>query len=420
MKNWFTILLFLYSISSFAQTVVDRLVLKDGSVLEGYILRQENSGITFKSFCASIYVDLCDMSYIEDPDMSSDSIVIADVTIKDVSKNEFAKQLVGTKEIQIQEKGDMYLLKSTRQQNFSLQLADIDRVERVNNSLLGFTDVIKTKNHGKLRGNIIYIVPGRFLKIKIDNGLIYNVNYSNIESESKDFFDLTSGYIKNIPYIDVIKTQDDEVRGVISEKNYSSQPYIEIKDEQGDEKKIYTNQIVFIGKEKNKSYNKTDKKQYNPNIVVKKKSEKDNKIKINGEIATVFQTTQLLKKGSNEKCYVVELPVDPTQIVSVINDDKNERIVMFELPDGIDREDIRFFDAYFGCRKSPHDNSFSPLPSKTHDANLCWFNDAMIKPQRGLTYDFVDGNKLRFTLSMSSYYILYNVKNNTCILIKTN
>ena len=103
MKHCLTIILFLFSISSFAQTVVDRLVLKDGSVLEGYILRQENSGITFKSFCASIYVDLCDMSYIEDPDMSSDSIVIADVTIKDVSKNEFAKQLVGTKEIQIQE-----------------------------------------------------------------------------------------------------------------------------------------------------------------------------------------------------------------------------------------------------------------------------------------------------------------------------
>lgn len=419
MRYWNIIFLSAFFCSSLAQTVVvDRLVLKDESVLEGYISSQTGSVLKVKSSKTDIYVDAKDIELSE----SFDNNCVDIEEIKSAAQKSLISQLINRSNLQIIEAGDKYLLRSTNLNEFIIDLIkDVKRVERVNVDKQ--IDIIESKQGNLIRGHIMFTIPGELMQLKDESGKIINLYYSNIVSEKKELKDIEND-LAEIPYLDKIITKDKEsIVGVLIEKNFKDS-YIKIKARDSNSlRRINNSDISKICKEPNKNARKNKSISSSPYIEVNVKSAEKSKerFRINDEELQLIEVSTLSNKRSNKECYVVELPADQSEMFMVFCDEKGERIANVSLPFGFSSEDICLIKPNYGIIKVKDGKNFEEISSLTKEVNAFWFNDKMLKPGYGEMPDISeDGKVLSFNLNLCSVYILYNKKDKNCILIKTN
>ena len=75
----------------------------------------------------------------------------------------------------------------------------------------------------------------------------------------------------------------------------------------------------------------------------------------------------------------------------------------------------------YGVRQSPKDDSFIIYESFNKDVNIFWFKSKNLKKYSISCEENSDNpNVLNYDLNPLNMYILYNEKDQSCILIKTN
>ena len=435
MKYNLLFFLMLFSLPSFSQAIVDRIVLKDGSILEGYIENQEEK-LHFKSFCSVLYADKNDIKevknektyqegkiedkawkeYIIKNKLDSSIITLSDITVIEKPQSKLLSPNMSFKKVQVLESGDFYKLKTIEITDFSFKLSEIQQIERVNSESQNYKDIIETCEGDIFKGHVLCSVPGQFIKLREKDGRIINIFSKNIKKESKEFDDDTSAFLENIPYLDVIVTNDKEetsYSGVICESgSETGKSYFMIKTENNRDKKIYVSNIKQIKKEKNSKYIETK------NVIGK-----SSQITINGEPSTSLKMFELkgldskTKKVKESICYCLDRTNDENWVTQT-----NKRCkVKVTLPTGVSKDNIYLFECMYGVRQSPKDDSFIIYESFNKDVNIFWFKSKNLKKYSISCEENSDNpNVLNYDLNPLNMYILYNEKDKSCILIKTN
>ncbi|MBO4673403.1 MAG: hypothetical protein J5616_03540 [Bacteroidaceae bacterium] len=282
MRNLFLSLLLFIPCLAIAQEPVDRLVLKDGSVHDGYIKVQplDKEYFIFESYQTTAIVtgataipkQKLDIDKLpehwkkwakENRDLirkDEDGLILSDI-IFNKAKSE------NLQDVYVLEDGDEIKFIDRIKRIDTIPFAKIKYVERIlepDNIINKTIDVIKKKNDNgeeTIKGQIISQELGEKVRIKQETGGIKVIKISDIISEKKEkgFSDLS--FCEQSQYWERVKTNQNgqEYEGVITMRYYGNDiddSYLEVTDKDDQSHKVRMKDVTEIQKYPNNEYKK--------------------------------------------------------------------------------------------------------------------------------------------------------------------
>ena len=285
----------------------DKLILKDGSILEGYIsVQRPGKDIIFMAEQATVYIPSSKVLTIENQDVELNSLsdgwkkwastnpslvkkmdkkeylVLSDILFpeidtakEDTTTLESDSTVLGTKvvaekyvnwnvvprKVRILERGAVIKYLDCSPNLYYMSWDDIGMIKREKRSameLTGLIDVIELRSGEKFEGQIIEQVPNKLIRLLKANGVIEVINTKQIATQRKVKLNKDQGLFEQSPLLDIIQTKDgNEVRGILIEQNYGNEKeggYLLVQNERGDIQRKDNRNISKIRREKNMKY----------------------------------------------------------------------------------------------------------------------------------------------------------------------
>ncbi len=257
---------------SSSAVVSQKLVLKSGSVLEGYIQSQRpGEKIVFTAECSDILL----------PGKEVQSITSREVSFKDLSnswkewadKNEawigsgddrklklydIVTQKRDLKNVRVLERGARvrYIDMSASSHTLSWDTIQALRSDSRDKSLLsGLNRTYQLTSGLEYVGQYVEEVPGQTISILSEDGVIQVLKSDEVAKYTIQKVNPNQTLFEQSDLIDVVKTKNGTSKGVIIERNYGSNNYLLIQDQDGNTESIKFQDIEEYSKEPNKAYN---------------------------------------------------------------------------------------------------------------------------------------------------------------------
>ena len=133
----------------------------------------------------------------------------------------------------------------------------IERIKRQDNALSGIDDIIETRNGKVFKGQIVKQLLGKSVYLFQDNGITQIISNDEIACQRKEKFNQEQSILEQTPFLDVVVTDNETYQGIIVLQNYGSEDeasYLCIQDEQGQEQKVDIANIIALRREPNSQY----------------------------------------------------------------------------------------------------------------------------------------------------------------------
>ena len=251
----------------------ETVLLKNGSVLEGYISRQR-PGESF-SFMAEKAILFMPMKEVKD-------IITREVPVNELppvwykwAENNSAinerKQTFTfsdittlnhvTFSVRLLEKGEIIKYLDLSPHTFTLNWDTIQLVKKERRdklALSGTNDVLLLNNGQTLEGQIVEQIPGKSLKLIKQDGLVEVIDLLNVSKMSITKMNSDQSLFEQYPTIDILHLDDNsELKGLIVERNLGEKEddcYLVVETEKGTRHTVKTNKVKEYYKEINTLY----------------------------------------------------------------------------------------------------------------------------------------------------------------------
>lgn len=276
MRKVFYMLLLLFPLGVFA-TITQKMILKNGSELEGYIsMQRPGKNIVFTTEKAVIYM----------PGSQVKSIVDHEINVSELSSSwkEWAEEsdsyigvgnnkmlvlsdIVTTEgiisRVRVLEKGAKIKYLELNENSYSLNwdtIAVIKADKRRGTALSGTNRVYRLASGVEHEGQYVEEVPGKTLSLYRDNGVIEVFNTADVVKYSKRKINPNQSLFEQNELLDIVQMKDGaNLKGVIIEQNYSdvseSDNYLLLQKEDGLTQSIKLKDVVEYRKVPNEGYN---------------------------------------------------------------------------------------------------------------------------------------------------------------------
>lgn len=343
----------LLSGSAYAQ-YPDCLVLKNGIILKGFITKQRvGKDIAFsieqtEALLGSCWIKLLDSkeydvknlplewkSWVTENDKKANegnltktlSLSRVELAIKDVSGKDKDVWCTDSAKIKVLsflfknynhlvhflEDGDMIRFVDLTPNTYTFKLSEIKSIkykQRDYDVLNGIIDVVEVKTGKVYKGQIIEKEIGKLVKLKTEDGIIYNISSQEIVSQRKEAWDANSSILEQTKYLDVV----NGTRGLIIEQHtLKSDSYILFLDMSNRKRRIELKDVKQIDYVLNPQYTcqtdiiiKNDEVFMNRSKVQPLHCKKD-KIRLHLITDSIMNKMQELKIESSPKELVVEM-----------------------------------------------------------------------------------------------------------------
>lgn len=275
MRKFFSMLLLLLPLGMSA-TITQKMILKNGSELEGYIsMQRPGKNIIFTTERAVIYMPGAEVKSIVDHEVNvselsdswkewaeeSDSyiglgnnkmLVLSDI----VTNNGIISR------VRILEKGAKIKYLELNQNSYPLNwdtIAFVKADKRRNTALSGTNRVYRLASGVEYEGQYVEEVPGKTLSLYRDNGVIEVFNTADVVKYSKRKINPNQPLFEQDELLDIVLMKDGtSSKGIIIEQNYSdvsdSDNYLLLQKEDGVTQSIKLRDVVEYKKEPNPKY----------------------------------------------------------------------------------------------------------------------------------------------------------------------
>lgn len=216
--------------------IYDRLVLKNGKVVAGYIAGQQPGQ------CIKFYAEEINGGSTRRTTIDADELIPASNAdngqFDDINTISVADGLPHT---------------------YTFSIGDITKIERElrpEGQTFGIVDVIKTRSGEIYEGQVIAQMLGSSIQIW-DGRNTQTINNSNLASQEKRPLDASKDIIEQSPFLDVVVTQRVTYRGIIIMQNYGNEQqksFLRIQEENGQISRVDISQITELLREPNSQY----------------------------------------------------------------------------------------------------------------------------------------------------------------------
>lgn len=268
----------------------DRLLLKDGSEIDGHIVSQKiGKSIVFQAekslICISMgrvsnvtdqYIDLNKLSeewqmwakdnpsYVKE-DRGSKSLLMNSIrlnksTARDSVVHAMPLDALIIERVRVVEKGATLKYLDLTPAEYTFSLSDIHAVQkfiREDGVVTGLNDVIETTDGLSYEGQITEQVIGKSTRILTGEGVSYVIDNSKIKVQSKKVNNPNQDIFQQAPFIDIVITGTDKKEGIIVYQNYGTKkeiPYLYILDKERRENRIDIKNIKEMSRIENPQY----------------------------------------------------------------------------------------------------------------------------------------------------------------------
>ncbi len=427
-KILIVLLLGVFSVSISAQTNAERITLKNGSVLSGYICSQiPGQDMIFKSYISEIYISDPD-SYIlkpyemkvsELPDAwkkwvnenpqsvnrigDTESVTMYDILRKETDPS-YQPSTVNMNDIQnlqcvrILEKGHILKCLDLKDTDYSVPASDIRLISRTTRGreiLSGIIDVIETLDGKVIEGQIISQIPGDKISLATQDGLIEVIASEDIAKQKRKPLSKSQGIIEQSQFKDIIVTENGSYTGIIIEQNFVDNPmFCILQDSEGKKHKVDLISVKALKKEINQDYK-----------LIRDIILADNEFSINGHSANIVT-------------YKPEVSQTDGDIVVVSF--KREDIVELNLSEINNQLNLRF--------KKRENNDFSLImwesmntkfKRKNTEFDMPFSYKQLVESTKSVKRAISPNNmvELTFEVSTSGYYLLYNSRDKIGLVV---
>lgn len=396
---------------------IERLILKNGSVLEGYISKQRpGKDFVFTSQRADIYLPakgvrtidhMVDLKHVS-PEWkqwakenevirnsgNQNSIILSDIIpLANKEKKQEADEMQDISNVRILEKGVTikYLDLSPRTYLLNWDTVQvIKRDKRSKTDLSGLNDVIRLKAfQEELEGQIIEQVPGELIRLLKVDGMVEVIEQKQIAKQKKKMVNPNQSLFEQSQLLDIIQTKDgSSIEGIIIEQDFgvgNEESYLLLETSSGKIERIKHKNVVETRKEKNPAYKMvSDVILRNDALMINRKLTTDALLEEIDDVITILPESNpvVLKLDSIEQRLIIELPFN----------DKYEDPILLK----IEQKTINKKDSQNGFTyKDIVTNSISYTSKETSVNNTI---------------------KLVYHLNQTGYYVVYLAKNKRTIL----
>ena len=254
-------------------TVVQKAVLKNGSVLYGYVKQQDGMGkLTFHTDSAIISIDSRCTDIVELSSASNESEVKCDIVfVQDSVAVDYVGELAfegvlrekqrRVSNVILLEKGAWLKYFEKTPNAYVITWKDIVSLQstrRSKTALSGIDRICKMKNGQTYEGQ--YAGENEDLQeLYLNNGVIQSFEINDVVKYNYRAINPNQDIFAQSELLDIIKTKTyGEIKGIITEQSYEGKTdadsYFIIKKESGDEQKVKLSDIQELSKEINAKY----------------------------------------------------------------------------------------------------------------------------------------------------------------------
>ena len=276
MKKLIYVLVLLFPIGMYA-TITQKIILKNGSELEGYIsMQRPGKNIVFTAERAVIYMSGKDVKSIVDHEVNfteltpswkkwaeeTDSYVgVGDNKMLVLSDIVTADGIISR--VRVLEKGAKIKYLELNENSHSLNwdtIAVIRADKRRTTALSGTNRVYRLASGVEYEGQYVEEVPGKTLSLYRDNGVIEVFNTVDVVKYSKRKINPNQSLFEQDELLDIVLMKDGTIfKGIIIEQNYNdiseSDNYLLLQKEDGVTQSIKLKDVVEYKKEPNIKFN---------------------------------------------------------------------------------------------------------------------------------------------------------------------
>lgn len=274
-RNLFYIVLaaLAYSVDLSA-TIVQKVTLKDGSVLEGYIMMQRpGASLQFSTDRAEIILPDSLVSDVQENHISFDRLAPEwkkwadenDAFEGEGAGKTFVLHTIVKKDntrvnnVRLLERGARYkyLELSPSTHNLSWDAISVIRyMKRERNMINGLNRTYMLKNGASIEGQYIEEIPGKTVSVVDASGYVNVIDANDILKFTVEKVNSQQNIIAQSPLIDVLVTDNIiQHKGIIVEQNYNNEAnYLLLQNENGATESIRFNDITEYRKEVNAKY----------------------------------------------------------------------------------------------------------------------------------------------------------------------
>lgn len=310
--------------------VVQKALLKNGTILYGYVQQQDGTGkIIFHTDSAIISIDgrcteVTERSADADNGVRGDVVFLSDTVAYD-SKNPTFEGLLRENhrrlsDVIILEKGERvkYLERSPNTYVFTWKdIIDVETLRRPKTALSGIDRVCTMKNGQTFEGQYAGETED-CQKIYLTNGVIQSYKINDVVKYTYKGINPNQDLFAQSELIDIIKVKSgSETRGIITEQNYSNKKdtenYFLVQQQSGSVQRIRLSDIVETRKEENSSYTpKFDILLKSDEVVINRQEVVQVNVKENGDFLVLDSISEkvVLDNTGNSTKFIVEYHSD--------------------------------------------------------------------------------------------------------------
>lgn len=259
----------------------ETVVLKNGSVLEGYIsVQHPGKDIIFFAEKATVYIPVKQVKSVLEYDIEietlsdpwkawvgdnplliktvrgskflqmtdiilaetaeNDTVVLDSAVVRETNTPLYSNWNVVPRKVCILEKGEVIKYLDFTPNSYYLDWKDIQaikRAPRATTDLTGLIDVVALRTGEKYEGQIIEQIPGERIRLLKNDGIVEVINAGQIAFQQKKKLNPNQSLFEQSPLLDVVCIKKDEDTGIIVEQNYGGEKepgYLLIQNERGD------------------------------------------------------------------------------------------------------------------------------------------------------------------------------------------
>ena len=259
----------------------ETVVLKNGSVLEGYIsVQHPGKDIIFFAEKATVYIPVKQVKSVLEYDIEietlsdpwkawvgdnpllvktvrgskflqmtdiilaetaeNDTVVLDSAVVRETNTPLYSNWNVVPRKVRILEKGEVIKYLDFTPNSYYLDWKDIQaikRAPRATTDLTGLIDVVALRTGEKYEGQIIEQIPGERIRLLKNDGIVEVINAGQIAFQQKKKLNPIQSLFEQSPLLDVVCIKKDEDTGIIVEQNYGGEKepgYLLIQNERGD------------------------------------------------------------------------------------------------------------------------------------------------------------------------------------------
>ncbi len=270
-KSLFIAVALSIAFSSASAVISQKLILKDGTTLDGYIKTQRpGEKIAFQSEKAEVVLPGKEVRSITDKEVACKDLSeawkkwaddnnawIGNGENKKLRLSDLVTQKRDVRNVRILEKGARVRYISMENETHTLSWDTILflRADRRCNTLLSGIDRTYYLTSGvQHEGQYIEEVPGQTISILGKDGVIQVLESDKVTKYTMQKVNPNQTLFEQSDLIDIVKTKTSTVEGIIIERNYGTNNYLLIQDQNGNTKSIKFDEVIEYRKEPNKAY----------------------------------------------------------------------------------------------------------------------------------------------------------------------